>query len=113
MCAWLSTTGASCVMAGDCDWKVREANTGAEAFLRVLGGGAFSQYRRTMDGLLRIYGNLSLLEMAPVLLAAREIHPGKAVIEHGSVMALWGEASDIASLRSFGRADLATNSETQ
>ena len=62
---------------------------------------------------LRIYGNLSLLEMAPVLLAVREIYPGKALLEHGSVMALWGEASDIASLSSSGRADLAANSETQ
>src|SRR5688572_28281237 len=62
---------------------------------------------------LRIYGNLSLLEMAPVLLAADQLYEGKAVIEHGSVMALWDEASDIASLDSSGRADLATNSETQ
>jgi NitT/TauT family transport system substrate-binding protein len=62
---------------------------------------------------LRIYGNLSLLEMAPVLLAADQIYPGKTVIEHGSVMALWGKASDLASLRSAGQADLATNSETQ
>lgn len=62
---------------------------------------------------LRIYGNLSLLEMAPVLLAADRIYPGKTVLEHGSVMALWGQASDLASLNSSGRADLATNSETQ
>ena len=62
---------------------------------------------------LRIYGNLSLLEMAPVLLAAREIYTGKTVVEHGSVMALWGESSDLASLDSAGQADIATNSETQ
>jgi sulfonate transport system substrate-binding protein len=62
---------------------------------------------------LRIYGNLSLLEMAPVLLAADAFYPGKTVIEHGSVMALWGQASDLASLTSSGQADLATNSETQ
>jgi len=62
---------------------------------------------------LRIYGNLSLLEMAPVLLAADQIYPGKTLLEHGSVMALWGKASDIASLRSAGQADIATNSETQ
>lgn len=66
-----------------------------------------------MNDPLRIYGNLSLLEMAPVLLAAAEIYPGKTVLEHGSVMALWGQASDLASLTSAGRADLATNSETQ
>ena len=39
---------------------------------------------------LRIYGNLSLLEMAPVLLAAEKIYPGKTAVEHGSVMSLWG-----------------------
>ncbi len=62
---------------------------------------------------LRIYGNLSLLEMAPVLLAAEHLYPGKALVEHGSVMALWGKTSDLASLDSAGQADLATNSETQ
>ena len=65
------------------------------------------------DSTLRIYGNLSLLEMAPVLLAADRIHPGKSVVEHGSVMALWGKSSDIASLESAGQADVALNSETQ
>lgn len=67
----------------------------------------------TSPDTLRIYGNLSLLEIAPVLLAAEEIYPGKTVIRHGSVMALWGEGSDLASLHSAGQADLATNSETQ
>ena len=62
---------------------------------------------------LRIYGNLSLLEMAPILLAADQIYPGKTVLEHGSVMALWGKASDLASLSSAGQADIAANSETQ
>jgi len=62
---------------------------------------------------LRIYGNLSLLEMAPVLLAADQIYPGKTLLEHGSVMALWGKASDLASLSSAGQADIAANSETQ
>jgi len=62
---------------------------------------------------LRIYGNLSLLEMAPVLLAARDIYPAETLLEHGSVMALWGKGSDLASLSSAGVADIATNSETQ
>lgn len=66
-----------------------------------------------MNEILRIYGNLSLLEMAPVLLAVEQTYPGKTELAHGSVMALWGEASDIASLSSAGQADLATNSETQ
>lgn len=65
------------------------------------------------DSPLRVYGNLSLLEMAPVLLAADRIHPGKTVVEHGGVMALWGKSSDIASLESAGQADVALNSETQ
>lgn len=62
---------------------------------------------------LRVYGNLSLLEMAPVLLASAEIYPGRTVLEHGSVMSLWGESSDLASLGSAGQSHLATNSETQ
>ncbi len=62
---------------------------------------------------LRVYGNLSLLEMAPVLLAIDRIYAGEAVLEHGSVPALWGEASDLASLSSAGQADVALNSETQ
>lgn len=63
--------------------------------------------------MLRIYGNLSLLEMAPVLLAADRLYPGQTLVEHGSVMALWGQASDLASLSSAGQADVAANSETQ
>jgi sulfonate transport system substrate-binding protein len=62
---------------------------------------------------LRVYGNLSLLEMAPVLLAAAQLYPGKAILEHGSVMSLWGESSGLASLGSAGRSDIAMNSETQ
>ena len=62
---------------------------------------------------LRIYGNLSLLELAPVLLAADSIYPGKVLLTHGSVMALWGQASDLPSLSSVGQADIALNSETQ
>lgn len=62
---------------------------------------------------LRIYGNLSLLEMAPVLLAAAQFHPGETAVEHGSVMALWDEGSDLPSLASAGQADIALNTETQ
>src|SRR5690606_25528650 len=62
---------------------------------------------------LRIYGNLSLLEMAPVLLAADGIHAGPTEIVHGSVSSLWGKASDLPSLAASGYADIATNSETQ
>jgi sulfonate transport system substrate-binding protein len=65
------------------------------------------------DSALRVYGNLSLLEMAPVLLAADRIHPGKTILEHGGVMALWGRSSELASLESAGQAHVALNSETQ
>lgn len=65
------------------------------------------------DSPLRVYGNLSLLEMAPVLLAAERTGPARVALEHGGVMALWGKSSDLASLGSSGRADLALNSETQ
>ncbi|HKA42856.1 MAG TPA: ABC transporter substrate-binding protein [Burkholderiales bacterium] len=68
---------------------------------------------RSSPEALRIYGNLSLLEMAPVLLAAGRIYPGQTVVAHGSVMSLWGKSSDLASLDSAGQSDLATNSETQ
>lgn len=62
---------------------------------------------------LRVYGNLSLLEVAPVLLAARAHYAGTTVLEHGGVMNLWGGASDLASLTAAGECDLACNSETQ
>lgn len=68
---------------------------------------------RNPEDVLRIYGNLSLLEIAPLLLAADRIYPGKTSVTHGSVMALWGKASGLASLASVGQADIATNSETQ
>lgn len=62
---------------------------------------------------LRIYGNLSLVEMAPVLLAADRFYDCPTHIEHCGVMALWGEGSDLASLSSTGQADIALNTETQ
>jgi hypothetical protein len=62
---------------------------------------------------LRLYGNLSLLEMAPVLLAADAHIREPVVIEHGGVMSLWGEDTDLPSLSAQGCSDLAANSETQ
>jgi sulfonate transport system substrate-binding protein len=62
---------------------------------------------------LRIYGNLSLVEMAPVLLAIEKFYGGPVQLEHGGVMALWGEGSELASLASTGQADIALNTETQ
>ena len=68
---------------------------------------------RNIEEPLHVFGNLSLLEMAPVLLAAAGMEAGRISLTHGSVMALWGQASELASLRSAGRADVALNSETQ
>lgn len=62
---------------------------------------------------LRIYGNLSLVEMAPVLLAIERYYDGPVHLAHGGVMALWGEGSELASLASSGEADIALNTETQ
>ncbi len=62
---------------------------------------------------LRVYGNLSLLEMAPVLLAVHKVYAGKTVIEHGGVMSLWGKPYDLPSLDAAGKSDVAANSETQ
>lgn len=62
---------------------------------------------------LRIYGNLSLLEIAPVLLARERYYRAPTTLDHGSVMALWGQGSELASLASTGQADVALNSETQ
>jgi NitT/TauT family transport system substrate-binding protein len=66
-----------------------------------------------MAGELRIYGNLSLLEMAPVLLAANRIYSGKTVVEHGGVMSLWGKTTDLPSLAAAGQSDIAANSDIQ
>jgi NitT/TauT family transport system substrate-binding protein len=52
---------------------------------------------------LRVAGNTSTLELAPVLLAARELGTGRVIVKNGGIPALF-EAD---------AADLATNAETQ
>lgn len=66
-----------------------------------------------MNGELRVYLNLSLLEIAPVLLAANGIYKGKTRVEHGGVMSLWGKANDLPSLDARGMSHVSGNSETQ
>jgi hypothetical protein len=56
---------------------------------------------------MRIHGNLSLLEIAPVLLLLRDHYVGKTTLQHGGVMDLWGGTSDLASLGAVGACDLA------
>src|SRR5581483_3075446 len=50
---------------------------------------------------LAVFGNTTTLELAPVLLAAKSVYPGKATVANGGIPNLWSGA------------DLATNAETQ
>src|SRR5438105_2353500 len=52
---------------------------------------------------LKVYGNTSTIELAPVLLAADRLGPGQASVSNGGVPNLFRP----------GEADLATNAETQ
>lgn len=61
---------------------------------------------------LRIHGNLSTLELAPVLLAVAS-HPAAWSLEQGGVMGLYGRPGDLPNLAARGVSDVATNSETQ
>lgn len=62
---------------------------------------------------LRVYGNLSTLEMAPVLLALDGVDPGQAVLRQGGIMSLYDQPGDLPNMVGVGRSDVATNSETQ
>ena len=62
---------------------------------------------------LRIHGNLSTLELAPVLLALDSWCGDDATLEQGGIMGLYGLPGDLPNLRAQGSSDLATNSETQ
>lgn len=62
---------------------------------------------------LRVYGNLSTLELAPVLLAASRASPAPIRVEQGGITSLYGQAGDLPNLVARGMSDLATNSETQ
>jgi NitT/TauT family transport system substrate-binding protein len=62
---------------------------------------------------LRIHGNLSTLELAPVLLALAQWPEDEATLRQGGIMGLYGLPGDLPNLHSQGSSDLATNSETQ
>lgn len=68
---------------------------------------------RTDPDELRVYGNLSTLELAPVLLALNGIYPGKAVLRQGGIMSLYDKPGDLPNMVGSGRSDVTTNSETQ
>ena len=61
---------------------------------------------------LRIHGNLSTLELAPVLLAVAA-NPAAWSLAQGGVMGLYGRPGDLPNLAATGVSDVATNSETQ
>jgi sulfonate transport system substrate-binding protein len=62
---------------------------------------------------LRVYGNLSTLELGPVLLALHRFHAGKAMLAQGGITSLYGQAGDLPNMVARGTSDVATNSETQ
>jgi sulfonate transport system substrate-binding protein len=62
---------------------------------------------------LRVHGNLSTLELAPVLLAMDGLYPGHAELRQGGILSLYDEPSDLPNLLGCGKSDVTTNSETQ
>lgn len=61
---------------------------------------------------LAVRGSLATLEIAPVLLAARDHDPAGAVVRNGGIGNLVG-AAPVAALGDEGHADVATHAETQ
>src|SRR5690606_26766166 len=61
-------------------------------------------------GSLAIHGNMTTLEISPVLLAADRYYPGRTTIKMGGVPNLFDE---VAGSGEPGHADVATNAETQ
>lgn len=64
-------------------------------------------------GALRVYGNLSTLELAPVLSAVDRLGPEAAILQQGGITSLYGLPGDLPNLVATGMSDVATNSETQ
>lgn len=62
---------------------------------------------------LRVYGNLSTLELAPVLLALEGLYSGPAVLRQGGIMSLYDQPGDLPNMVGSGRSHVTTNSETQ
>lgn len=62
---------------------------------------------------LRVYGNLSTLELAPVLLAVERTYKAPVMLRQGGITSLYGKPGDLPNLVALGMSDVATNSETQ
>jgi NitT/TauT family transport system substrate-binding protein len=61
---------------------------------------------------IAVFGNITTFEIAPVLLAADRFYPGEAKVSMGSLSNLVG-APGVPGYQSTGKADVATNAETQ
>ena len=62
---------------------------------------------------LRVCGNLSTLELAPVLLAVDRVYEEPVVLQQGGITSLYGQPGDLPNLVARGVSDVATNAETQ
>jgi sulfonate transport system substrate-binding protein len=61
---------------------------------------------------IAVFGNVTTFEIGPVLLAADRIYPGEAKVAMGGLANLVG-VPGVAGYQSEGKADVATNAETQ
>lgn len=93
--------------------KRRELIQSAAALpLAWLSGCASRGRSATPVGPLQVRGSLETLEIAPVMLAARDFFPEGADVRNGGIGNLVG-APRVASLGDEGEADIATHAETQ
>ena len=78
----------------------------------LLAGGSPAADRDPALPPIAVFGNITTFEIAPVLLAADRLYPGKATVSMGSLANLVG-AAGVPGYQSAGKADVATNAETQ
>ncbi|MCM8732252.1 ABC transporter substrate-binding protein [Hephaestia sp. GCM10023244] len=82
--------------------------------LALVAGCAAPGAHRAADGVapLAVYGSTATVEIAPVLLAARDYYPAGAIVANGGIANLVG-AAPVPGLGDGGVADIATHAETQ
>jgi NitT/TauT family transport system substrate-binding protein len=78
----------------------------------AIAAAAPSAARDKSPGPIAVYGNRTTIELAPVLLAAELHYPGTATVKMGGVNNLTGDPG-APGYASEGKADVATNAETQ
>lgn len=85
------------------------------AIALALAGMAFAggvQAQGDRPGPIAVHGNITTLEIAPVLLAAKQHYPDGATVKMGGIANLVGEPA-VAGFGTDGVADVATHAETQ